>query len=138
MAEYQHLAQAKETILNAANNGLIFALSQPQAHDVRSWLSRFRLDNQARRKWIARKAKEISFDIVVHFGLPQEIDVDEVRAFLIILAAIDVGDKSQVRAFTQSQAKHFLAYVVALNDEAQFLLQLQRDTLEHERMASDG
>ena len=138
MSAVANLASVKMTLLTAAGNGVIFRISQPEAHDLRAWLSAFRIENQGQRRWITQKAKEVDYGVNVHFELPAHVDVNEVRDFMHILVAIDGGDVSQAKVYTQSQAKHFLAYVVALNDEAQFLLQLQRDTLEHERMVSDG
>ena len=130
--DFKHLTSARMKILQVARygGGQDDILLPDEAHDLRGFLQNFRIDNVTRKKWVAGKAREISFDITVEFEMPGDVDVDIVRDFMIVVAACDNGEPTQA---TKEQAGHFLRYMIHLGKESEFLFGLQRDTLAHER-----
>jgi len=129
------LVGARANIMRAVNKGLVFPMTGEQAAAIRGFTMSLRFDIAGRRKWIRGEVKAMNLGLSVKFEEPENVDL--ITAFINVMAAIDGGDDTQAKAYTQDMAKAWLAYIHHLNNESDFLLEVQRLTVEQKRRMSD-
>ena len=124
--QYPHLDSVMDTLLMAANKGLIFPISREEAHDLRQNTRAMRGNNDIRRRYVAGLAKDIGEEVDVTFEFSEELDLGLVSDFMKFIISLDEGAVDVSRKYTSGEAAAFLAYRRELRQEEDFLLGLER------------